>query len=156
AAYNYVISPTNEKDSRLWKSWLAQILPYVEQDALAKATEATNNGALPPPQYTGYSSYPQARMWYPWDRSGRFLALRTPLSIYKCTSDPRTDLAALVAGTPGQTPDLVVAFTGYLGINGPDNYAWSLLPDLSFYQREAPGILVATNKSTGTSGRDAM
>src|SRR4029450_13101372 len=47
--YNSRVNSTSEKDSRLWKSWMAQILPYVEQTALAHSTEATNNGA-PPPQ----------------------------------------------------------------------------------------------------------
>src|SRR5437870_13374276 len=35
ACYNYVIDQISEKDNRLWKSWLAQILPYVEQEPLA-------------------------------------------------------------------------------------------------------------------------
>src|SRR5256885_2977398 len=45
--YNYRVNATSEKDSRLWKSWMAQITTYFEQDALAKDTEAKNNGALP-------------------------------------------------------------------------------------------------------------
>src|SRR5437773_2767308 len=49
AVYNYRVNATSVKDSRLWKSWMAQILPYVEQDAFAKDTEAKNNGAAPAP-----------------------------------------------------------------------------------------------------------
>jgi prepilin-type N-terminal cleavage/methylation domain-containing protein/prepilin-type processing-associated H-X9-DG protein len=151
--YNYRVNATSEKDSRLWKSWLAQILPYVEQASLAQSTEATNNGA-PPPQIGNTYGNPVWDNWYPWDRSGRFLALGTALKIYTCTSDPRTELATLVAGTPGATPDLKVAFTGYIGVSGPDCYAWSLTPSKSFYQREAPGILVASNKFDGSSNRE--
>lgn len=110
AVYNYRVNATSEKDSRLWKSWMAAILPYTEQDALAKSTEATNNGAPPPPISNTYPAFPAANNWYPWDRSGRFLALGTPLKIYTCTSDPRTELATIVAGTPGATPNLKVAF----------------------------------------------
>src|ERR671934_328834 len=33
AVYNYRVNSTSEKDSRLWKSWMAQLLPYVEQTA---------------------------------------------------------------------------------------------------------------------------
>ena len=47
--YNFRVTATSEKDSRLWKSWLAMILPYVEQSALWQDTEAKNNGAPPPP-----------------------------------------------------------------------------------------------------------
>jgi prepilin-type N-terminal cleavage/methylation domain-containing protein/prepilin-type processing-associated H-X9-DG protein len=143
--YNYRVSATTEKDSRLWKSWMAVILPYVEQDNLWKATEATNNGAPPPPISDTYGN-PVWNNWYPWDRSGRFTALGTPLSVYRCAADKRQDLATIVPGTPGATPDIKVAFTGYLGVSGPDFYAWSKAPQNSFYQREAPGILVATNK----------
>jgi prepilin-type N-terminal cleavage/methylation domain-containing protein/prepilin-type processing-associated H-X9-DG protein len=153
-AYNYVVTATSEKDSRLWKSWMAMILPYVEQDNLWKDVEAKNNGAPPPPINPNYPSYPIARNWYPWDRSGRFLALSTPLNVFKCTADSRQELATIVAGTPGATPDLKVAFTGYVGVSGPDFYASSLVPQNSFYKREAPGILVATNKSNTTGSRD--
>src|SRR5262245_9832127 len=50
--YNYQVTATSEKDNRLWKSWMAMIMPYIEQDNLWRATEATNNGAPPAPQTT--------------------------------------------------------------------------------------------------------
>ncbi len=145
--YNYRVTATSEKDSRLWKSWMAQIMPFFEQDNLYRLTEATNNGAPPPPRSNTYPAFLAANNWYPWDRSGRFTALGTPLSVLKCSADSRQELATLVAGTPGATPDIRVAFTGYLGVSGPDFYAWSSTPQNSFFRREAPGILVATNKS---------
>lgn len=145
--YNFRISATSEKDSRLWKSWMAMILPFVEQDGLWADTEAKNNGAPPAPTYTGYSSVnPAYNAWYPWDSNGRFVALGTPLSVYRCAADGRQELATLVPGMPGKAPDLKVAFTGYVAVSGPDLYAWSKYPAGSFYGRETPGILVATNK----------
>jgi prepilin-type N-terminal cleavage/methylation domain-containing protein/prepilin-type processing-associated H-X9-DG protein len=152
AVYNYRVTATSEKDNRLWKSWMAMILPYIEQDNLWKDVEAKNNGAPPPPIRNTYPAYPPANNWYPWDRSGRFTALSTPLSVFKCSADSRQDLATLVPGTPGQTPDIKLAFTGYLGVSGPDFYAWSKAPQNSFYKRETPGILVATNKFDPAQG----
>jgi prepilin-type N-terminal cleavage/methylation domain-containing protein/prepilin-type processing-associated H-X9-DG protein len=153
AVYNYRVNATSEKDSRLWKSWMAMIMPYIEQDNLWRETEATNNGAPPPPITNPYGN-PVWDAWYPWDRSGRFTALGTPQNVFKCTADPRQIIASVVPGTPGMTPDLKVAFTGYLGVSGPDFYAWSLTPSNSFYGRETPGILVSSNKNTGTGSRE--
>jgi prepilin-type N-terminal cleavage/methylation domain-containing protein/prepilin-type processing-associated H-X9-DG protein len=147
AVYNYRISATSEKDNRLWKSWLAMILPYVEQSALWVDTQAKNDGAPPAPISNPYSSsYPAANNWYPWDHSQRFTALSTPLNVYKCTADPRQELAAIVPDTPGASTFLKVAFTGYLGVSGPDFYSWSKTPSSSFYKASTPGILVASNK----------
>jgi len=154
AVYNYRVNATSEKDSRLWKSWMAQILPYVEQDALAKDTEAKNSGAAPPPADGAYGNATWDA-WYPWDHAfsdaptnsiQRFRALSTPLSVYSCASDPRGPQAAKVLDNPSATTYLIVAFTSYLGVSGPDYFAWSKTPSASFYGREAPGILVATNK----------
>ncbi len=143
--YNYRVNSTSEKDARLWKSWMAQILPYVEQDALAKDTDAKNNGAAPPPKDATYGNAVWDA-WYPWDSSQRFIALSTPLSVFKCTADSRQELATLVPGTPGEPPTLKVAFTGYVAVSGPDYFSWSKTPEKSFYKVSAPGILVATNK----------
>ncbi len=145
AVYNYRVNATSEKDSRLWKSWMAMILPYIEQDPLWRDTEAKNNGAPPAPVTRPYNNVVWDA-WYPWDRSQRFTALGTPLSVYKCAADSRQDLATLVPGSPGAPPSIRVAFTGYLGVSGPDYRAWSRQTQNSFYQRETPGILVATNR----------
>src|SRR2546428_5934718 len=63
AVANYRVNATSEKDNRLWKSWLAAILPYVEQDNLAKDTEAKNNGA-PPKQIDNTYGNPVWDNWY--------------------------------------------------------------------------------------------
>src|SRR5262245_19943322 len=151
AVYNYRVTDTSEKDNRLWKSWMTMILPYIEQEALWKDTEAKNNGAPPPPQSNTYPSFPIANNWYPWDRSQRFLGLSTPLDVLRCAADPRQQLATLVPGNPGQPPNIKVAFTGYIGVSGPDFWAWSRQPQNSFYRALTPGILVATNKFDNTS-----
>jgi len=151
AVYNYRVNATSEKDSRLWKSWLAMILPYVEQDNLWKDTVAKNNGAPPPPIKDTYGNAVWNN-WYPWDRSGRFTALGTPLNVYRCAADNRQELATIVPGTPGATPDIKVAFPGYLGVSGPDFYSWSKSPEKSFYKRATPGILVPSNKFDPASG----
>src|SRR5262249_61904442 len=124
----------------------ARTTPYVEQDPFWRAPEPQHHGPAPPPSGNPYPSFPAANNWYPWDRNGRFTALGTPLSVYRCAADSRQDLATLVPGNPGQPPSLKVAFTGYLGISGPDFYAWSKAPSLSYYKVESPGILVSTNK----------
>src|SRR5579885_759043 len=45
AEYNYrintaTLTPPRQVDARLWKSWLSEILPYVEQTALMADTQA--------------------------------------------------------------------------------------------------------------------
>src|SRR5262249_40909583 len=131
-------------------SWLAQILPYVEQDNLAKTVDAANSG-IPGPVPNTYPTYPPANPWYPWGKlpdnvTPRFQALMTPLSVYKCTADSRQELFAQVEESPGSGTYIKVAFTGYVAVSGPDYFAWSKTPQYSFYGRQTPGILVATNR----------
>ena len=151
AVYNYRVNSTTMNatprmvDDRLWKSWLAMILPYMEQNALWNDTQAKNGGAAPAPITNPYA-FPEANNWYPWDDSNRFVALSTVLKTYICASDPREDLSTSVPGTVGSTSFLKVAFTGYVGVNGPDMFAWSKDPTQSFYKVSTPGILVSTNK----------
>jgi prepilin-type N-terminal cleavage/methylation domain-containing protein/prepilin-type processing-associated H-X9-DG protein len=146
AVYNYRVNTTTAAnpsllDDRLWKSWMAVILPYLEQDNLWRTVQDANAGN-PSPVPSTYA-IPKADPWYPWAElpSGnpRFLALYTPQNMYKCPSDSRQDLVA-TSGT------LKVAFTGYLGVSGPDYLAWSKTPAASFYGRETRGILVASNR----------
>ncbi len=147
AVYNYRVNSTSWNatpripDNRLWKSWMAVILPYLEQTALAADTEAKNGGALPAPTNNPYA-FPEANNWYPWDRSQRFRALNSPQKVYQCASDSRQNADADGGG------GLRVAFTGYLAVSGPDFFSWSTGsgPAQSYYGRSAPGILVSTNK----------
>src|SRR5205085_11606753 len=109
------------------KSWMAQILAYVEQDALAKDTDAKANGA-PPPQKDNTYGNPVWDNWYPWDSSQRYIALNTPLKVFQCASDSRQYQASYSEG-------ISVAFTGYLGVSGTDTFGWSVAPSKSFYKK---------------------
>jgi prepilin-type N-terminal cleavage/methylation domain-containing protein/prepilin-type processing-associated H-X9-DG protein len=92
-------------------SWLAQIMPYVEQGPLYNQA---NTWAK-----SGPGSYP----WWPWGdywvsppTSPPNPALKTPVPIYFCPSDDRSQVVT--------TPDpMVVAFTSYLGNAGSGNEA---------------------------------
>ena len=65
AVHNYRVNSTSWNvtpripDSRLWKSWMAVILPYLEQTAVAADTVAKNGGALPAPTSNPYA-FPEA------------------------------------------------------------------------------------------------
>src|SRR5438034_2054045 len=116
AVYNYRVNATTmasprQVDSRLWKSWGAQLLPYVEETALAADTQAKANGA-PPAQTDSPYAFPEANNWYPWDHSQRYTALGTALQIFTCTADPRGPFAARVLDTPTATTYLTVGFGG--------------------------------------------
>jgi prepilin-type N-terminal cleavage/methylation domain-containing protein/prepilin-type processing-associated H-X9-DG protein len=90
-------------------SWLARILPYIEQDNAYKAADAWARSAdgVTPEQYR----------WWPW--GGFWLSpptpanpiLGKPMKIYQCSSDSRTSLTAISDGIP-------VAFTAFLGVSG--------------------------------------
>jgi prepilin-type N-terminal cleavage/methylation domain-containing protein/prepilin-type processing-associated H-X9-DG protein len=121
--YNYRVNASTYNvtprlvDDKLWKSWMAMILPFVEQQNLANDTAAKNGGAAPAPKDNPYgSSYPLANYWYPWDSSQRFVALAMPMNVFKCTSDSRQLQSAASEG-------IQVAFTGYLGVSGIDTKA---------------------------------
>jgi prepilin-type N-terminal cleavage/methylation domain-containing protein/prepilin-type processing-associated H-X9-DG protein len=164
AVYNYRVNSTtwgtNLLDDRLWKSWMAQILPYMEQDALASDTMAKNGHAAPAPIDNPYAApATEANYWYPWDHAWtipnqvqRFIGLSTALQVFTCSADPRGLKVAFAADTPGASTGLMVAFGDYLGVDGPDFYSWSIdNPSASYYKRNTPGILVASNKCISAS-----
>ena len=97
--YNYRVNATSEKDSRLWKSWLSQILPYVEQTALAQDAEAKANGAPPLPSSSTYGN-PIWDNWYPWDVNNRYLALGMPLSVSRARPPRRSGTLVPVPEAP--------------------------------------------------------
>src|SRR5262245_11559270 len=79
-----------------WVSWMARILPYVEQPGLARDMDQafTAQGSLPDP----FMNPPHT-------------GLATVVPLYRCPADDRQYVATYAQG-------LTVAFTGYLGING--------------------------------------
>jgi prepilin-type N-terminal cleavage/methylation domain-containing protein/prepilin-type processing-associated H-X9-DG protein len=82
-----------------WVSWMARILPYVDQPALYQNMV----------QAFASQDFP-----YPWANPPH-LGLSTVLDIYRCPLDTR-QYTATYADT--LLPDYVVAFTGYLGVSG--------------------------------------
>jgi prepilin-type N-terminal cleavage/methylation domain-containing protein len=79
-----------------WVSWMARILPYVEQPGLARDMDQAfmAQGSMPDPFLN-----PPHR------------GLSTVVPLYRCPADDRQYVATYAGG-------LTVAFTGYLGING--------------------------------------
>jgi prepilin-type N-terminal cleavage/methylation domain-containing protein/prepilin-type processing-associated H-X9-DG protein len=84
------------RDPMQWVSWLARILPYVEQPALHADMKRAfaGQGAFPDP----FRNPPHA-------------GLSTVVPLYRCPADDRQYQATYAGG-------LTVAFTGYLGVSG--------------------------------------
>jgi prepilin-type N-terminal cleavage/methylation domain-containing protein/prepilin-type processing-associated H-X9-DG protein len=106
-------------------SWLAQILPFVEQDNLYMKADAWAK--------TGPGNAP----WWPWGSSVSppsppNPALGTSVPIYTCPSDWRP----LQAQDEGS---MTVAFTSYLGVSGS--------PSGDFAHKPGNGILYWTSKT---------
>jgi prepilin-type N-terminal cleavage/methylation domain-containing protein/prepilin-type processing-associated H-X9-DG protein len=114
--------PLNNPETKyLYWSWLAQILPFVEQDPLYHQAEvwAATGGywqTLSPPYY-----------WWPWGdywdsppQVGANPAVGTSVGLYLCPSDQRSLLATYMAlWGPGQSyGQYTIAFTSYAGNAG--------------------------------------
>jgi prepilin-type N-terminal cleavage/methylation domain-containing protein/prepilin-type processing-associated H-X9-DG protein len=92
---------TRPRLPKQWLSWMGRTLRFVEQDNLANtmesafATQGDKPNPFMDPPHVGFG---------------------TPLPLYRCPADSRQYQASLVF-QPGFDP-VVVAFTGFLGING--------------------------------------
>src|SRR5205807_1711825 len=96
-----------------WISWMARLLPYVEQQSLWDQTQATEaqegpNGPLYTDQFFTLSGQPAP--WWPFDDK-LYPTLSMPMKIYSCPADSRTLEAHYSA-------PYTVAFTAYLGVSG--------------------------------------
>ncbi len=80
-------------------SWMARILPYIEQDPLYRMTDERV-------KLEGAAVYPWSNANYP--------ALATPMPIFNCPADYR----GAQASTDPTNPALRIAFTGFLGVSG--------------------------------------
>jgi prepilin-type N-terminal cleavage/methylation domain-containing protein/prepilin-type processing-associated H-X9-DG protein len=138
-----------------WLSWMAMILPQVEQDNLWNQTDALEVvGSMPTPCNGFMSSYKYS---YPWDLcpdgTQRYQALSMPLKVWQCPSDSRAANAYSSSGLEDDestgSVTLQVAFTNYLGVSGPDLYAWSTQPTTP---ADLPGMFVGTNKFNAATG----
>jgi len=122
-------------------SWLAYILPFIEQDNLwNQAYKWATTLPYSDPNSVGY--------WWPW---GNFWvgtpnppnpALGTPVKTYLCPSEPRNltvQYEALGAGIDASQP---IAFTEYLGVDGwrGDDFTNATTPPA-----DRSGILVSSN-----------
>jgi prepilin-type processing-associated H-X9-DG protein len=95
-------------------SWLAHLLPYIEQDNLWQRADDW-----------AHSGTPAEFHW--WTFGGPYLtpptppnpAMNTPMPLYKCPSDPRPPVAANVPfnESPG-APTMTATFTWYQGVSG--------------------------------------
>src|SRR5262245_46442727 len=96
-----------QPDDRLWYiSWMARILPYIEQDGLAIRIKP---GDL--------------AWWHPFG-SGPYLNSEY-IKLYRCPADPMAKTITVPAVPPWvPTPRSVpVALTSYLGVSGTDQFA---------------------------------
>jgi prepilin-type N-terminal cleavage/methylation domain-containing protein/prepilin-type processing-associated H-X9-DG protein len=111
----YGVLPTGQDVSRtlpdgtpnyhIYWTWMARLLPYVEQQNLYNQADAwshVNNN------YTN-----------PWGPPSN-PAQSTPMPVYSCPDDSRDLTSAFAAEEPGEQASIYVAFTGYLGVNGTD------------------------------------
>jgi prepilin-type N-terminal cleavage/methylation domain-containing protein/prepilin-type processing-associated H-X9-DG protein len=85
-----------------WWTWMAQLLPYVEQQNLYKQADDWSRTHLLGNPY-GPPSNP---------------AQYTPMPTYSCPSDDRDLTASYAYEEVGSNQMLDVAFTGFLGVNG--------------------------------------
>jgi prepilin-type N-terminal cleavage/methylation domain-containing protein/prepilin-type processing-associated H-X9-DG protein len=91
-----------------WWSWMAEILPYIEQDNMYRSADAfaRNVNAWP---WGNALIGPGPQLPNP--------AVGTFMTIYACPVDPRVTIAQVPLSVPGQ-PTSPVALCGYLGVNG--------------------------------------
>jgi prepilin-type N-terminal cleavage/methylation domain-containing protein/prepilin-type processing-associated H-X9-DG protein len=100
---------------KYWRfSWMARLLPYIEQDSLWRSLEAAANDVTVPAPWPRY---------VPWDLNPdgtyRYPAFDAAVPVYGCPADSRTLEAQLI--TNQGPPDFTVAFTAYLGVNGTNH-----------------------------------
>jgi prepilin-type N-terminal cleavage/methylation domain-containing protein/prepilin-type processing-associated H-X9-DG protein len=84
-------------------SWMAHVLPYVDQQPLYNITEARTKA--------------EGSGTYPWNNTN-YPALGQALAVFTCPSDPRGPTAKV---PPGET--LMIGFTWYLGNSGTTSRA---------------------------------
>src|SRR5262249_48167437 len=73
-------------------SWMAAIMPYVEQDPLYKTADKWSRGSLP------YSWWPWGDFWTNWATTPPNPALGIAVPIYTCPSDARNLVVTDVGG----------------------------------------------------------
>jgi prepilin-type N-terminal cleavage/methylation domain-containing protein len=141
----YISGPQDYSDGAMFPhnywSWMAQILPYVEQQNLWNQADTWSHG-LPISNL----------QWWPW--GGFWLSPITPpnpaeavvVPIYVCPADGRT-LQAEYGDFFGDGQPLYIAFTSYVGVTGSDD------PTFPATVSSATGLPAALNvPSTNNNG----
>jgi prepilin-type N-terminal cleavage/methylation domain-containing protein/prepilin-type processing-associated H-X9-DG protein len=106
--------PVSSPIQKYWRiSWMARVLPYIEQDNLWRSTEAAaNDPAVPAP-------WPRYNPWDGWP-DYRYKAIATVVPVHACPADGRTSQVQFVTGGMS-VPPFPVALTSYLGVNGTNH-----------------------------------
>jgi prepilin-type N-terminal cleavage/methylation domain-containing protein/prepilin-type processing-associated H-X9-DG protein len=136
--------PPNNRWEHSW-SWMAYILPFIEQDNLwNEATTWEHKGdpvSFPPP--SSWFWYAPGDYWDNWaNTGGPNPAFGTPVKIYICPSEPR-NLVVVYEPLPNNLP-LAIAFTDYLGVDGIQGQDAD--PGGAFPAGDKSGILVSSNR----------
>jgi prepilin-type N-terminal cleavage/methylation domain-containing protein/prepilin-type processing-associated H-X9-DG protein len=100
-------------------SWMARILPEIEQDNLQKQADVWASNTSIPVTFGGVPGYAHWSPWGGWvfglSEPGQNPSLAQPVPTYLCPSAVEPE--RLLALTPGGSP-LTMAITDYLGSNG--------------------------------------
>jgi len=152
--------PSPNTGYQTWWSWLALILPFIEQDNLWRQADAfahTDPLIATVPNNTFYF-WPWGDFWANWAGTKTpNPALATPVKTYVCPSEIRNLGAEPVDWGTGITQN-PVAFTEYLGVNGligdgsegpAPTFTYPVLdpdPSGSVPQPDWSGILVASTR----------
>src|SRR5262249_44178269 len=95
-------------------SWMAQLLPYVEQDNLYRQADAWAHKT----PYSGLYYWPWGGFWLTPPTPPN-PALGTLVPTWTCPADPRTLQASYM--DPFGAGSINIAFTAYLGVNGANS-----------------------------------
>jgi prepilin-type N-terminal cleavage/methylation domain-containing protein/prepilin-type processing-associated H-X9-DG protein len=110
--------PPNRGWTYSW-SWMAYILPYIEQDNLwnEAITWAHKGDPVTYPPVSSWFFFPPGDWFNNWaNTGGPNPAFGTPVKLYACPSEPR-NLVVVYEPFPNGVP-LAIAFTDYLGVDG--------------------------------------
>jgi prepilin-type N-terminal cleavage/methylation domain-containing protein/prepilin-type processing-associated H-X9-DG protein len=121
--YPPVNGPAQSGRSDYYWSWLALILPYVEQGVLYNQANTWSQG----------STYPY--QWWPWGGFWAYSSTASPpnpafgvqLSTYKCPADPRQNYAHY--DSVDFNPPVYVGLTSYLGVGGSPEADYTVYPN---------------------------
>jgi prepilin-type N-terminal cleavage/methylation domain-containing protein len=154
--------PPNQNGTHIFWSWLAELLPYVEQDNLYKQADLWSHQSDRDPDYTTFYWIPFGDYWTGWQNTGTTNpVVGTIIDIYLCPADSRNlRVEDIDLGFGRTTP---VAFTEYLGVAG-----FRLAPWAFSSPEKADGVLhfrskvritditdVAAKRLSSASGRPA-